>query len=117
MQTRYGESPWIAAYPAAKPPSFPRLRGEHAADVVIVGAGLTGRATAVACAFAGMKPLVIEAERVGLAAGRTSGLLLPDPGPSFRDIAKRHGLRVAKLVFGTWRRGGFGGGGRPGRAG
>jgi glycine/D-amino acid oxidase-like deaminating enzyme len=104
MQTRYGQSPWIAAYPASKRPSYPRLRGEHAADVVIVGAGLTGCATAVACVFAGMKPLVIEAERVGLNAGRTSGLLLPDPGPSFRDIAKRHGLRAAKLVFGTWRR-------------
>jgi len=104
MQTRYGQSPWIAAYPASKRPSFPRLRGEHAADVVIVGAGLTGCATAVACALAGLKPLVIEAERTGHLAARTSGLLLPDPGPSFRDIARRHGLRAAKLVFGTWRR-------------
>ena len=104
MQTRYGQSPWIAAYPASKRPSFPRLRGEHTADVVIVGAGLTGCATAVACAFAGMKPLVVEAERVGLATGRASGLLLPDPGPAFRDIAKRHGLRAAKLVYSTWRR-------------
>ena len=104
MQTRYGQSPWIAAYPAARRPAFPRLRGEHAADVVIVGGGLTGCATAVACALAGMKPLVIEAARTGLVAGRTSGLLLPDPGPSFRDIAKRHGLRAAKLVFGSWRR-------------
>ena len=57
--------------------------------VVIVGAGLTGCATAVACALAGMKPIVIEADRVGLVAGRAAGLLLPDPGPSFRDIAKR----------------------------
>src|ERR1044071_1938431 len=99
MQTRYGQSPWVAAYPASKRPSFPRLRGEHTADVVIVGAGLTGCATAGACAFAGMKPLVVEAERVALAAGRASGLLLPDPGPAFRDIAKRHGLRAAKLVY------------------
>src|SRR5688572_8743013 len=104
MQTRYGQSPWIAAFPASKRPSFSRLRGEHAAELVIVGAGLTGCATAVACALAGMNPLVIEADRVGLAASRSSGLLLPDPGPSFRDITKRHGLRAAKLVFGTWRR-------------
>src|ERR1043165_7630792 len=103
MQTRYGQSPWTAAYPASKRPSFPRLRGEHTADIVIVGAGLTGCATAVACALAGMNPLVIEAERTGLASGRMSGLLLPDPGPSFRDIAKRHGLRAAKLVFSSWR--------------
>jgi glycine/D-amino acid oxidase-like deaminating enzyme len=104
MQTRYGQSPWIAAHPASKRPSFPRLRGEHAAEVVIVGAGLTGCATAVACALAGMKPLVIEADRTGLAAGRSSGLLLPDPGPSFRGIAQRHGLRAAKLIFSSWRR-------------
>ena len=107
MQTRYGQSPWIAAYPASKRPSFPRLRGEHTADIVIVGAGLTGCATAVACTLAGMKPVVIEAERAGLAAGRMAGLLLPDPGPSFRDIAKRHGLRAAKLVFNSWRRAGL----------
>ena len=105
MQTRYGQSPWTAAFPASKRPSFPRLRGEHDAELVIIGAGLTGCATAVACAMAGMKPLVIEADRVGMAAGRGSGLLLPDPGPSFRDITKRHGMRAAKLVFGTWRRG------------
>jgi glycine/D-amino acid oxidase-like deaminating enzyme len=105
MQTRYGQSPWIAGYPARKRPSFPRYRGERAADVVIVGAGLTGCATAMACAAAGLTPLVIEAERVGQAgAGRTAGLLLPDPGPAFRDVAKRHGLRAAKLVFSTWRR-------------
>src|SRR5215212_3726540 len=107
MQTRYGQSPWIAAYPASKRPSFPRLRGEHTADIVIVGAGLTGCATAVACALAGLKPLVLEAGRAGLAAGRMSGLLLSDPGPSFRDIAKRHGLRAAKLVFSSWRRAGL----------
>jgi glycine/D-amino acid oxidase-like deaminating enzyme len=104
MQTRYGQSPWIAAYPAARRPSFPKLRGEHAAEVVIIGAGLTGCAAAVACALAGFKPVLIEAERIGLAAGRTSGLLLSDPGPSFRDLSKRHGLRASKLVFGMWRR-------------
>jgi glycine/D-amino acid oxidase-like deaminating enzyme len=107
MQTRYGQSPWIAAYPSGKRPSHPRLRGELEADVVILGAGLTGCATAVACALAGLKPVVLEAERVGLAAGRTAGLFLPDPGPSFRDVAKRHGLRAAKLVFGSWRRAGL----------
>jgi glycine/D-amino acid oxidase-like deaminating enzyme len=107
MQTRYGQSPWIAAYPSGKRPSHPRWKGEHEADVVIVGAGLTGCATAVACALAGLKPVVLEAERTGLMAGRAAGLFLPDPGPSFRDVAKRHGLRAAKLVFGAWRRAGL----------
>ncbi len=104
MQTRYGQSPWIAGYPSGKRPSYPRLRGEHETEVVIVGAGLTGCATAVACALAGLRPLVIEADRAGMQSGRAAGLLMPDPGPPFRDIAKRHGLRTAKLVCGTWRR-------------
>ena len=107
MQTRYGQSPWIAGYPSGRRPSYSRLRGEHETEVVIVGAGLTGCATAVTCALAGLKPIVIDAGRVGQAAGRASGLLLPDPGPSFRDTAKRHGLRAAKLIFSSWRRAGL----------
>ena len=107
MQTRYGQSPWIAGYPSGKRPSYPRLRGEHETEVVIVGAGLTGCATAVACVLAGLRPIVIEADRAGMLSGRAAGLLLPDPGSSFRDIAKRHGMRTAKLVSGTWRRAGL----------
>src|SRR5688572_33419683 len=89
MRTRYGVSPWIDIFPRQRRPDHPRLRGEHTADVVIVGGGLTGCATAYACAAAGMRPLVIEADRLGLgSAGRSAGLLLPDPGVLFRDIAE-----------------------------
>jgi glycine/D-amino acid oxidase-like deaminating enzyme len=104
MSTRYGQSPWMAAH---RPPSFsPRLRGEHDADVVIVGGGLTGAATALACATAGLKPVVLEAGGVGQGwTGHSSGLLSPDPGPLFRDVTRAHGLRTAKLVFSAWRRG------------
>jgi glycine/D-amino acid oxidase-like deaminating enzyme len=106
MPTRYGESPWIHEFPRARRPDFPRLRGEHACNVVIVGGGLTGCATAYACAAAGLKPLVVEADRVGLGgAGRSAGLLLPDPGPSFRDVAQAHGLRAARRAFEAWARG------------
>jgi glycine/D-amino acid oxidase-like deaminating enzyme len=76
------------------------------ADVVIIGAGLTGCATAYACAVAGLKVVVIERERVGQgSAGRSAGLLLPDPGPTFREVAGTHGLRAARRVFEAWRRG------------
>jgi glycine/D-amino acid oxidase-like deaminating enzyme len=106
MPTRYGESPWIYEFPRTRRPDFPRLRGEHACDVVIVGGGLTGCATAYACAMAGLKPLVIEADRVGQgSAGRSAGLLLADPGPLFRDVVRSHGLRAARLVFTAWARG------------
>lgn len=106
VRTRYGVSPWVHEFPATRRPDYPRLRGEHSADVVIIGAGLTGCATAYACAVAGLKPVVLEGDRVGQAsAGRSAGLLLPEPGPSFRDVVQAHGLRAARRVFDTWTKG------------
>ena len=73
--------------------------------MVIVGAGLTGCATAHACAAAGLKTMLVEGDRVGQGStGRSAGLLLSDPRPGFRDIAQAHGLRAARRVFESWRR-------------
>jgi glycine/D-amino acid oxidase-like deaminating enzyme len=73
--------------------------------VVIIGAGLTGSATAYLCAAAGLKTLVLEAERIGRGgSGRSAGLLLPEPGPAFREIEQAHGLRAARIAFESWRR-------------
>ena len=105
MRTRYGISPWIDTFPRSRRPDYPRLRGELTANVAIIGGGLTGCATAYACAVAGLKPLLIEANRLGQgSAGRGAGLLLPEPGPSFKDVTARHGLRAARLIFESWRR-------------
>lgn len=82
-----------------------RMRGELDVDVAVIGGGLTGVATALACATAGLKPVVLEADTVGHGwTGHSGGLLLPDPGPLFRDVSRAHGLRAAKLVFSAWRR-------------
>lgn len=106
MPTRYGTSPWIHQVPAARVPAFPRFRGPRTADVVIVGAGLTGCAAAYACAAAGLDTILLERDRVGHGrSGRGAGLLAPYPGPTFRDIASAHGVRAARRVFEVWRRG------------
>jgi len=105
MRTRYGISPWIDTFPRSRRPEHPRLRGEHTAEVAIIGGGLTGCATAYACALAGLRPILIEADRLGQGrTGRSAGLLLPEPGPDFRDLAKMHGLRTARRMFEGWRR-------------
>jgi glycine/D-amino acid oxidase-like deaminating enzyme len=104
VRTRYGLSPWLEA--ASRVPSYPRFRGNRPADVVIIGAGLTGCAVAYAAAAAGFGTLVLEAAKVGQGStGRSGGLLSPEPGPSFRDVAAAHGLRNARRVFDAWRRG------------
>ena len=105
MRIRYGTSPWIDRFPASRVPDYARLRGDHTFDVAIIGAGLTGSATAYVCAAAGLKTIVLEAERVGRGrSGRSAGLLLPEPGPAFRDIEQMHGLRTARIAFESWRR-------------
>lgn len=105
MRTRYGLSPWIHQFPDSRRPDFPRAKGELEAQVAIVGGGLTGCLAAYGCAAAGVRAVVLESGRVGTgAAGRSAGLLLPDPGPSFRDVSQAHGLRAARTAFGSWRR-------------
>ncbi len=105
MPTRYGSSPWIHSL-ASPRPAYPRFRGDRAADVVVIGAGITGCAVAYACAVAGLDTLVLEAERIGQGGtGRGAGWLAADPGPSFRDVVAAHGLRDARHVFEAWRRG------------
>lgn len=106
MRTHYGSSPWIHELPSSKVPAYPRHRGDRAADVVIIGAGITGCAVAYACAAAGLDTLLLEAERIGQGStGRSAGLLAPDPGPPFLDVVAAHGLRDARRVFEAWQRG------------
>ena len=92
--------------PASRRPAYRPLRGERTTDVVIIGAGLTGCATAYACAVAGLGVVVLERARIGHgSAGRGEGLLLPDPEHAFQDVTKAHGVRLARHAFESWRRG------------
>jgi glycine/D-amino acid oxidase-like deaminating enzyme len=87
-------------------PAYPRFRGDRAADIVIIGAGITGSAIAQACATAGFDTLLLEAAKIGQgAASRSGGFLSTEPGPAFRDVAAAHGARGARRVFEAWRRG------------
>lgn len=105
MRTRYGVSPWTSERSDSRVPDFPKYRGNRTAAVVIVGGGLTGCLTAHACAVAGLETLLLESGRIGQGStSRSGGLLLPDPGPDFREVAAAHGLRAARHTFESWRR-------------
>jgi glycine/D-amino acid oxidase-like deaminating enzyme len=96
---------WFDRYPKSRRPSYPRHRGQADADVVIVGGGLTGAACAFAFASAGVKTILLEADRVGV--GSTAGavgLLREDFDAAFGDTASAHGLRAARLLWQGMRR-------------
>ena len=103
--TIYGRSPWIQAFPKTRVPAFSPHRGADAADVVIIGGGLTGCATAYAFAAAGVKVTLLEAAQLGHgSSGSASGWISDDPGIGFADLEGAIGLRGAKRAFQNWHR-------------
>jgi glycine/D-amino acid oxidase-like deaminating enzyme len=97
---RYGISPWLDAVPVKKRPDFPSFRGVITHPVVVVGGGMSGAMTAYACAAAGLKVILLEAERVGLGgSGYATGLMSGESSESYRDVEARAGKRVARALF------------------
>jgi glycine/D-amino acid oxidase-like deaminating enzyme len=65
---------------------------EHEADVVVIGAGITGLTTAVLLARAGKRVVVLEARYVGAGAtGNTTGKVSLLQGTKLSRIAAKHG--------------------------
>ena len=74
-------------------------------DVVVVGGGLTGCATAYAFAAAGIGVMLLEAAGVGEGATAASaGLLLQEPNADYRALEGSQGRRAARLVWQMSRR-------------
>jgi glycine/D-amino acid oxidase-like deaminating enzyme len=96
---------WLDRFPKSRRPSHPRFTGQHQTDVVIVGGGLTGCACAWSFAAAGVKTVVIEADRLGVGAtAGSTGLIREDFDASFQDTASAHGLRSARTLWQGLRR-------------
>ena len=96
---------WLDRFPKSRRPSYPKLRGESQTDVVIIGGGLTGCTCALSFAAAGVKCVVLEADRIGGGAtAGSSGLVREDYDASFAENASAHGLRAARMLWQGMRR-------------
>lgn len=63
---------------------------------------MSGAMTAYGCAAAGLKVILLEAERVGLGgAGVATGMLSGEAAESYRFVEARHGRRAARAMFGA----------------
>ena len=96
---------WLDRFLKTRRPSYSRLRAQLATDVVIVGGGLTGSACAWSFAAAGIKVVVLEADRIGAGATAGSpGIIREDFDVLFGTTASAHGLRAARLLWTGMRR-------------
>jgi glycine/D-amino acid oxidase-like deaminating enzyme len=96
---------FLDSFPRSRRPEYPRHRGDSRTGVAIVGGGLTGCACAAAFAAAGIKVMVLEADRIGVGAtAGSAGLLRQDLDASFHASASAHGVRTARHVWQGFRR-------------
>jgi glycine/D-amino acid oxidase-like deaminating enzyme len=106
--TKYGRSPWIDQVKKSRVPSYPKYRGASTAEVVIIGGGLTGCATAYALSAAGVKAIVLEADQIGRGTTAASaGWMGDEPGVGFAELEKALGLRDARRGWQAWHRAGL----------
>ncbi|MBU2992837.1 FAD-binding oxidoreductase [Octadecabacter sp. 1_MG-2023] len=90
---------WYAAT-ADIPAERPALKGQHTADVCIVGAGFTGLMAALDLAEAGMKVIVLDAHRAGWgASGRNGGQVGSGFNKDQRWLSARLGKGPAKALW------------------
>ncbi len=76
------------------------LEGAHETDVAIVGAGITGAATALWLARAGMKVVVLEGRHIAAgASGRNGGFIATGTTESYAGAIGKHGRAYARR---TW---------------
>lgn len=96
---------FLDTFPRSRRPEYSRHRGQLSVPVVIVGGGLTGCACAAAFTAAGVKVVLLEADRIGAGAtAGSAGLLRQDLDASFQASVAEHGIKTARHVWQGFRR-------------
>lgn len=89
-----GNSYWMASVPAT---SYPALSGEMAADVCVVGGGITGLMCAFELAELGRSVVVLEGDRIAASVtGFTTAKLTSQHGLRYRRLTDELGAAVAR---------------------
>lgn len=88
--------------------NYPKLQGTHSVDVVIIGGGFTGVATAVELAEKGLKVAIVEQNKIGWGAtGRNGGQVtgsLSGEQAMRKQMRKRIGSEVDDFIWNLrWR--------------
>jgi glycine/D-amino acid oxidase-like deaminating enzyme len=100
LTLRTGQPIWLPPRPAHQSSSHPPLSGDHRADVVIVGGGITGTLAALRFAEAGLDALVLESDRIGHGStAASSALLLQEPDARLSTLSERYGTATARRVW------------------
>lgn len=75
------------------------------ADVVVIGGGLTGCATAYALSASGFKTVLLDGGQLGRGTtAYSSGWIADEPAVPFHEVEKAIGLRKARRAWQAWRR-------------
>lgn len=91
--TSPAQSLWLEALPGE---SYPRLAGDRAVDVAVVGGGITGLTTALLLAYRGARVAVIEADRVGGGVtGNNTAKVTALQSTVYSSVQRAHGRQAA----------------------
>jgi len=96
----YGARFWAERTAENRRRRYPKFRGKHTADAVVIGGGLTGCTIASVLAQAGLKVTLLEAARLaGGATAGSPGVIVPEPDAPFRSADELAGHRAARIVW------------------
>ena len=97
-RTTLSNSLWAAT--ANETPPCAKLKGEHEADVVVVGGGFAGLSTALHVAEAGLSVILLEAETPGWgASGRNGGQVNPGLKLNPEELIQNYGEDLGQRML------------------